>query len=307
MIKKALLYIWNLAWDFFYFIKNRIHISKDYIISKIYNPPIVKSIEDTLNFIIKNKCSVSRYGDGEIKFVIGKESWFQNNTPLLKDKISWILKNEIPNHIVCIQDIFSNLSMYTEVEKKFWINHLAYYRLNWYRNLNKKRIYYNTSISRCYLCQADKSMVPYYFSLWRKIWEKKDIIIIEGEKTRLGIGNDLFNNVKSIKRILGPNTNAFNYYGNYIEECKKQDKNHLILIALGPTATILAAELAILGYQAIDIGHIDIEYEWYLRKVDHKIPIPNKFINEAGKGIGVKQTIDNPQYEKEIIWHYSQL
>lgn len=305
-MKKILLYIWNFAWDLFYYIKDEFHILKDFIINILYSPPTVKSIEETLNFIIRNKCSVSRYGDGEIKFVIGKESWFQKNCPLLRNKISWILKNEIPNHIVCIQDIFSGLTMYTDIEKKFWINHLAYYRLNWYRNLNKEKTYYNTSISRCYLCQYDKSKTPYYFSLWRKIWDQKDVIIIEGEKTRLGIDNDLFNNTKSIKRILGPNTNAFDFYENYINECKKHDKSHLILIALGPTATILAADLSILGYQAIDIGHIDIEYEWFLRKVNHKIPIPNKFINEAGKGKGVKQNIDNPQYKKEIIWHYSQ-
>ena len=50
-------------------------------------------------------------------------------------------------------------------------------------------------------------------------------------------------------------------------------KNKLILIALGPTATILAYDLYKLGYRAIDIGHIDIEYEWFLRKANTKIPI----------------------------------
>ena len=53
-------------------------------------------------------------------------------------------------------------------------------------------------------------------------------------------------------------------------------KNKLILIALGPTATVLSYDLNKLGYQAIDIGHADIEYEWYLRKAKKKIPIKNK-------------------------------
>ena len=39
-----------------------------------------------------------------------------------------------------------------------------------------------------------------------------------------------------------------------------------MLIALGPTATILAYDLAEKGVQALDVGHIDIEYEWFLRK-----------------------------------------
>jgi hypothetical protein len=46
------------------------------------------------------------------------------------------------------------------------------------------------------------------------------------------------------------------------EDVKLSDKNILILISLGPTATVLAYDLAKLGYWAIDIGHIDNEYEW---------------------------------------------
>ena len=34
------------------------------------------------------------------------------------------------------------------------------------------------------------------------IWEGRDIIFIEGEKSRLGVGNDLFDNAQSIHRIL---------------------------------------------------------------------------------------------------------
>jgi len=42
------------------------------------------------------------------------------------------------------------------------------------------------------------------FKKLKKIWDGKDIIIIESEKSRLGVGNDLFDNTKSIKRILCP-------------------------------------------------------------------------------------------------------
>lgn len=36
--------------------------------------------------------------------------------------------------------------------------------------------------------------------------------MIEGEKSRLGVGNDLFEGAKSIRRILGPAQNAFDKY-----------------------------------------------------------------------------------------------
>jgi len=72
-----------------------------------------------------------------------------------------------------------------------------------------------------------------------------------------------------------------------LQEALKYSKDYLVLLAVGPTATVLAADLSSKGYQAIDIGHIDIEYEWYLHHATHKVPIKNKFVNEAGAGRGV--------------------
>ena len=55
-----------------------------------------------------------------------------------------------------------------------------------------------------------------------------------------------------------------------------------------------------MGYQALDVGHIDIEYEWYLRKATNKIPIEGKYVNEAG-GIKEKIEINDKNYKKSII------
>ena len=77
----------------------------------------------------------------------------------------------------------------------------------------------------------------------------------------------------------------------------------MILLALGPTATILAYDLALKGYQAIDIGHVDIEYEWFRMGATHKVPVPNKFVNEAGAGVGVGD-IDNKKYLSEIVCRF---
>ena len=70
----------------------------------------------------------------------------------------------------------------------------------------------------------------------------------------MGIGNDLFDNASSIKRILGPNTEAFHYYDKIIQAVNQFPKSTLILLALGPTATIMAYDLARQGYQAIDLA-----------------------------------------------------
>lgn len=92
----------------------------------------------------------------------------------------------------------------------------------------------------------------------KKIKDDRDIVFIEGEFSRLGVGNDLFDNAKSIKRILAPVTNAYVCYDKIIQQAKLLDKNVLILLALGATATCLAYDLCREGYQSIDIEHVDI-------------------------------------------------
>ena len=82
---------------------------------------------------------------------------------------------------------------------------------------------------------------------------------------------------------------------------KNVRKNKLILIALGPTATILAYDLYKLGYRAIDIGHIDIEYEWFLRKANTKIPIKNKYVNEIRRRKNKFTKVKDKSYFHQII------
>ena len=161
-------------------------------------------------------------------------------------------------------------------------------------------------ITRFYIEFKDKRHVPQYIKILKKIWNNKDILIIEGENTRIGVGNDLINNAKSIKRIICPTINAFDVYDKIINEIViKIKKQILILISLGPTATILAYDLSKMGYQAVDVGHIDIEYEWFLKNVTKKVIIRNKYVNEAVGGCKnitkIKDILYNQQIIKKII------
>jgi len=61
--------------------------------------------------------------------------------------------------------------------------------------LNVNKTCASTRISRFYIDYIDyinNDGAPEYVRKLRKIWEKKDIVIIEGEESRLGIGNNLF-------------------------------------------------------------------------------------------------------------------
>ena len=194
-----------------------------------------------------------------------------------------------------------DLNILKDYVKNYWIKFINKYRYKIVNLINKNQKYYSATISRFYMRYKKRKNIQKYIKKLKKIWNSKNILIIEGEKTRLGIGNDLFENAKSIKRIICPSINAFKAYDKIIETVINFNEKRLILISLGPTATILAYDLYKLGYQSIDIGHIDIEYEWFLRNCTSIVPIENKYVNEA-KGLKYKyKKTDDSKYISQII------
>ena len=224
-------------------------------------PPIVKSMDETINKIINENCSICRYGDGEFKVILAEGNGFQESNEKLATRLKEILMNDDENIIIGIPDVFEKTDKYKNNAQAFWEDYLIYNRFKIYKLINKEKIYYNAFVTRPYMDWKDKSKCNEWFSKLISIWDEREVVIIEGEGTRLGVGNELFVNAKSICRIIAPAQNAFRKYEEILIECKKINKNKLILIALGQTATVLTYDLSKLGYQAIDIGHFDIEYE----------------------------------------------
>ncbi len=253
--------------------------------------------------IIRDNCSLARFGDGEFKWILGiKQKSFQNNNVELSQKLSEILNNNLDNLIIGIPKPLKDLKEYNRFAKKTWKLYIYMFGPMIKKLVLKDREYADTNITRFYMDYKRKDKCKEKIENIKKIWNNKDIIIIEGEKTRLGVGNDLFNNTKTINRILAPSVNAFDKFEEILNIAKEQKKKSIFLISLGPTATVLAYELAKIGYQAIDIGHIDVEYEWYLQKAKSKVPIKGKYVNEArDKGDLSELDINDEEYKKSIL------
>ena len=80
----------------------------------------------------------------------------------------------------------------------------------------------------------------------------------------------------------------------------------LFLVALGPTATVLAYDLTKHGAQAIDIGHLDIEYEWFRARKGIRVPVKYKPFQESP--IETAEDIIMPkEYYEQIICNLSSL
>lgn len=288
-------------------IKSKIYrlylIFKEKVICCIYKSPIVMGNEETINKILNDRCSISRFGDGEFFLLTGKKGFdFQKRNAELSKRLLEVLKSNESGLLIGIPKVFQNsdLKMRTAESKKWWKNYLIDNRELWYKYLDKDKIYYNTNFTRNYIALKDKSRCDKYFNNVRQIWNDREVIIVEGEFSRLGVKNNLFDNAKSINRILAPNENAFDKYDLILKEILKQNKEKLILIALGPTATVLAYDLYKNGYQAVDIGHLDIEYEWFLQRATTRVPIKDKYTFEANNLIKV-DNFNNNVYKKQII------
>lgn len=302
-MKKFLLFFWNKYIIYRNKINDFFHMIYDFFYQKKHKAPEIMSNEDTVKYILKTGCSVSRFGDAELKLVSGKNVCYQVATDEVRARLNQVLGSDKENLLVCLPSVFSDeqLSGMEKGSADFWKHHLSYCRKYWYQNLKDGKIYGNAFISRCYIDKKDKGKnTGKYFDLIKKIWENRDIIIVEGEKSRLGMGNDLFDGAKSVKRILGPSNQGFSKYDELLKEIKKQDKSSLFLLALGPTASVLPYDLCDLGYQAIDIGNIDTEYEWFKMKTKERVPIKDKMVYEAGAGKGVGN-VNDEKYNSEII------
>lgn len=283
------------------YIENLDYELADKVNKKKIKIPKILSIDETIENIIEKRLSLSRYGDGEFYQIDEKEIKFQKSNKKLAEKLKDVLLVPIEGHVVGLADIYGDLSHLEEKYANFFRDVLIKYRENHYKYIDMKRTYYNAFISRLYSEMSDKSCAENWFKKVKRIWEDREVVIVEGDKTRFGVGNDILDNAKSIKRILAPNESAFDKYDEIVQECNKCDEEVLFLIALGPTATVLAYDLTKYGYQAIDIGHFDIEYEWFLRGIkEDKVAIEGKYTNEVVGGDDVADILDN-KYKNEII------
>lgn len=268
----------------------------------------------TVQYLLNSNSSCVRFGDGEFSILTGMgHPGFQKASDELKNKMEQVLQTKQENVLVCITG-FQNLKIYNSRAKYHFRNVMVLFYKYFSKILSENVLYGDCQFTRPYMDTLNREYAEKIFDGVKKIFKNKKLIIIEGDKTRFGLGNDLLKDACQVERILAPAVNAFDKYDQILGkalEIGARNKNLnaenkvevLFLLALGPTAKPLVLDLINAGYRAIDIGHLDIEYEWYLRGAKKKIPIPGKYVNEAKDG---KEWSENPefdfeQYNREVV------
>lgn len=257
--------------------------------------------------IIDKKCSLCRFGDGEFGFILKQNRlWYQKYDNKMAQKLENILKSDNEKILIAIADNYGSLDKYNDRAADEIRQYMTKEKRQEHMGLlDLSRQYYDAYVSRPYMIYKDKERnASEIFKLYKKLFRDRNILIIEGENTKTGVNNGLLDGANSIKRILCPDTNAYSVYDKILNKTiESASSDDLILIILGPTATILAYDLAMQGYQAIDLGQIDNEYEWFMRHATERIVIEGKSTSEIAWYRIPETQIYDDKYETQIIAH----
>lgn len=254
----------------------------------LHNRIKVHTIDETIDVLLNTEKSMVRFGDGEIVMIKGGDLMLQKADPEIAEGLAGILAYTHDDLIVTIPGIFETLSDHHRDSRQFWKDHLLFNRKTYETYCNPDRVYYSTFVSRCYYYAADRSGCSAQFAKIRKIWENRDIVVVEGERTHNGVGNDLLDTAHSTERIICPPSNAYGALPAIVDACTSYGKDRLFLLSVGVAAKFLAVELFEKGYRVLDIGNLDMEYEWFLRNAPGKMKLEKHELvsEEANRAAG---------------------
>jgi glycosyltransferase family protein len=219
----------------------------------------------------------------------------------LSRRLREILGSDKEGCLICVPHGLSSVRHLNQRGRFFWKQFVVFHYRKYTPYFNFSRSYYDACVTRPYIDWQDKSQSAVFFEQLKQLWQGKRILLVEGTMSRLGVGNDLFAKAAALDRIITLSQNAFSVYNRLLSETVHFAANYdLVLVALGPTATVLAYDLSLVGIRALDIGHVDIEYEWFLKQAVRKVAIEGKYVNEVAGGVA-ELPYEDLQYKQQII------
>lgn len=208
---------------------------------------------ETLQAVADKGLSLARFGDGEMSLATDplRGIYFQKGSFELSRSLRNVISEPRKNLLVTFP-IASNAREAISVTAKFW---------GILRNIvSEGQVWGSTGVSRpnCFKRHGEMAV-----EAWTRCWEGRDVTIVTGQGSRFDLIDPLFTGVKP-RYLFGPPVNAFEEIDK-IRDAILAEERDLVLLSLGPAATVLAAELADEGIQALDVGHLSASYDAVFR------------------------------------------
>lgn len=230
----------------------------------------------SIQYIKEHRCSVSRFGDEEFCLIRGGKEGRQNaDNDLSKRLLHVLISSNLPNHIVGIPYALKDASLHRKDNKEFW-DYFVLRNGNSIRSfLSSSSTYVDTQFPRLYSIYDDDSYPTKKCHELKRIWEGQDIVFV-GEAPS-DTDNVFFENSKSVVYIQRLANDEVSTYDDILHTITNEvTKDKLILLCNGQVSPILAYDLAMLGYWAIDLRYLSIEYEWYRISQSQNNPFKEK-------------------------------
>lgn len=254
-----------------YFDDRIIELYREDIEDFVRRYPDVWSEEKTIRHLIEHRSSICRFGDGELKLMVGeRHKSFQDVNLALNARLIEVLHSHEPNIMVGIHPVrdFEGLG-------RIWQKFIIRIGNKVLALLEPEREYPSMGAFRVLPDDSPAALIE-RIRLIKQVWEGRKVLLVVGSNSRFTFEPELFNTARSVEFLYAPAKNAFNEYDDIVRRISEYDKDeYLILPVLGPTATVLAYDLAHMGYQAIDFGQMPGTFRRAKRKLfgseDHQI------------------------------------
>lgn len=234
--------------------------------------PNVLSIAETMELIISSRLSVARFGDAEFDIArkLNDADVYQKPSEELSLRLLNILRSGSQKSLlVCIPPCYCQFNN----NKNFYKN-ISFWEWYWLKNFHSLKIYFNKNNYGNSFISRNTVFHELPLERIKRLWDNRKVVFVVGRGARFKFDERLFDNILEVSIVEVPPTNAYSEYSRILNECLAFNAEFLFLIAAGPTATILAADLDKYGYQAIDIGHISNCYHQYLGEDDAPESLP---------------------------------
>ena len=236
-------------------------------------PPAIRDFEETADLLAAGSASLARFGDGEFALIEGRGITFQRADANLARRLREILRRPPAGCEIAIPRVgwFMDDRL-KPADHAWWFRFMREKGLFVESLLDAERLYCDTYVSQFTQAAVEEGYdCAALFERLRRIWAAKDVLIVCGKGIFDGFEYDVFDNAQSVEFVYGPKRDAFSDYDALLARVKAAADGRLVLLVLGPTATVMAADLAAAGIRALDLGHLAKAYNAFRKgaKANH--------------------------------------